>query len=99
MLFRSVAVRGMLVAISVSVIVAPDTTAFDGSATEPETVPDEADSDHTGKAPPKQTNKRRTRTDFTLRMAFSAWQMYSPVSGSALGEGKAITSIKRHFRS
>jgi hypothetical protein len=66
------AVRGILVEMSVSVIAAPATTAFDGSLTEPETVPDDADCAHTGRIPPMQTTNRRTRANFTLRMCIAS---------------------------
>ena len=65
---RELAVREIVVEVSVSVIAAPATTAFDGSVTEPETVPDDADCDHTGRALPTHATNSRTRTDLKLRV-------------------------------
>src|SRR5271169_619301 len=63
-----VVVRGVLVAMSVSVTAAPDTTAPVGSVTEPATVPVEVDCAHEGRAPATQITNRKTRAKFILRM-------------------------------
>jgi hypothetical protein len=63
-----VVLRAVLVEVSVSVTAAAGTTAFDWSVTPPATVPVDDDCDHRGRAPPKQTINKRTRTNFTLRV-------------------------------
>src|SRR5271169_3951007 len=63
-----VAVRAVLVPMSVSVTDAPATTAPVGSVTDPATVPVEVDCAHAGREPPTQTTNRKTRANFTLRM-------------------------------
>jgi hypothetical protein len=67
-----VVVRATLVEESVSVTVAPGTTAFDWSVTEPATVPDEVDCDHTGRATPKQTTNTKTRASLKLRACIAS---------------------------
>jgi|SRR5580692_11535954 hypothetical protein len=63
-----VVVRAVLIPMSVSVTVAPATTAPVGSVTEPATVPVEVDCAHVGKELPTHTTKSRTRANFTLRV-------------------------------
>src|SRR5580692_1759332 len=63
-----VVVRGVLVPMSVSVTVAPATTAPVGSDTEPATVPVEADCAHAARQLPTQTTTSRTNANFRLRM-------------------------------
>src|SRR5438270_6506609 len=62
-----VVVREVLVATSVSVTVAPDTTAPDWSVTVPATVPVAVDCAHIGRVPTQSTT-RRNRASFMLRM-------------------------------
>src|SRR5271154_1502706 len=67
-----VVLREILVEVSVSVILAPATTAPVGSVTAPAIVPVDVDCAHMGRALPTQITTRRNRANLVLR-AFIAF--------------------------
>src|SRR5437016_3449763 len=72
-----VVLRDVLVATSVSVTAAPETTAPDWSLTVPATVPVALDCAHIGRALPMQITTRRNRASFTLRMCYGSSAEFS----------------------